>query len=118
MRERAQKMQLLEKLLKEAGIKLMSVATDISGVSGRPMLEALIAVQPDPAALAELSTRRLRSKITGADRGPYRPVQRTSYVPGPECTGPDRPALRGRGQAHEFQNLVAHGKRDLLTQAT
>jgi len=39
------------------------VATDISGVSGRAMLEALIAGQRDPAALADLAKRRLRSKI-------------------------------------------------------
>jgi|NGEPerStandDraft_6_1074524.scaffolds.fasta_scaffold34577_1 hypothetical protein len=42
--------------LEDAGIKLTSVATDISGPSGRPMLEALIAGQRDPAALAELAS--------------------------------------------------------------
>ena len=39
------------------------VATDILGVSGRAMLEALIAGYRDPVALAELAKRRLRSKI-------------------------------------------------------
>ena len=33
------------------------------GVSGRAMLEALIAGQHDPAVLADLAKRRLRSKI-------------------------------------------------------
>src|SRR4051794_40632545 len=47
----------------DAGIKLSAVATDISGVSGRAMLEALIAGQRDPAVLAELAKRRLRHKI-------------------------------------------------------
>jgi transposase len=63
VRERAREIQRLEKLLEDAGIKLSSVATDITGVSGRAMLEALIAGQRDPTELAELAKRRLRSKI-------------------------------------------------------
>jgi len=55
--------QRLEKLLEDAGIKLSSVASDIMGVSGRLILEALIAGQRDPADLADLAKRRLRSKI-------------------------------------------------------
>ena len=47
-RERGREVQRLEKLLEDAGIKLSSVATDILGVSGRAMLEALIAGQPRP----------------------------------------------------------------------
>jgi len=49
--------------LREAGLKLSSVATDITGVSGRAMLEALVAGQRDPQVLANLALRRLRSKI-------------------------------------------------------
>jgi len=62
-RERSREAQRLEKLLEDAGIKLSSVACDILGVSGRLMLEALIAGDRDPAALADLAKRRLRSKI-------------------------------------------------------
>lgn len=62
-RERTREVQRLEKLLEDAGIKLSSVACDITGVSGRAMLEALIAGQRDPAALADLARRRMRSKI-------------------------------------------------------
>lgn len=62
-RARAREIQRLEKLLEDAGIKLSSVASDISGVSGRLMLDALIAGERDPAVLAELAKRRLRSKI-------------------------------------------------------
>jgi transposase len=62
-RERARETQRLEKLLEDAGIKLSSVASDILGVSGRAMLEAMIAGQSDPAELADLAKRRLRSKI-------------------------------------------------------
>jgi len=63
VRERAKEIQRLEKLLEDAGIKVSSVATDISGVSGRAMLDALIAGQRDPVVLADLAKRRLRSKI-------------------------------------------------------
>ena len=63
VRERAKEIQRLEKLLEDAGIKLSSVATDISGVSGRAMLDALIAGQQDPVVLADLAKRKLRSKI-------------------------------------------------------
>jgi transposase len=63
VRARAKEIQRLEKLLEDAGIKLSSVATDISGVSGRAMLEALIDGQRDPGLLADLAKRRLRSKI-------------------------------------------------------
>jgi transposase len=63
VRERAREVQRLEKLLEDTGIKLSSVASDITGISGRAMLEALIAGEHDPAVLADLAKRRLRSKI-------------------------------------------------------
>ena len=63
VRERGREVQRLEKLLEDAGIKLSSVATDITGVSGRLMLQALIDGERDPAVLADLAKRRLRSKI-------------------------------------------------------
>ena len=62
-RERAREAQRLEKLLEDSGIKLSAVASDILGVSGRAMLEALIAGDRDPATLADLAKRRLRNKI-------------------------------------------------------
>jgi transposase len=62
-RDRAREIQRLEKLLEDSGVKLSSVASDITGVSGRAMLEALIEGERDPVALAELAKRRLRSKI-------------------------------------------------------
>lgn len=62
-RERTREIQRLEKLLEDACIKLSSVASDITGVSGRLMLKALIEGQEDPAVLAELAQRRMRSKI-------------------------------------------------------
>ncbi len=62
-RERGREVQRLEKLLEDAGIKLSSVASEITGVSGRLMLAAMIDGQRDPAVLADLAKRRLRSKI-------------------------------------------------------
>ena len=62
-RERSREVLRLEKLLEDAGIKLSSVATDITGVSGRAMLEALIAGQTDPTVIADLAKRTLRRKI-------------------------------------------------------
>jgi len=44
----------LEKLL-EAGIELSSVACDITGISGRAMLEALIAGQRDTRSWCDYS---------------------------------------------------------------
>jgi transposase len=45
------------------GPELSSVATDIIGVSGRAMLEALVAGTHDPAVLAGLAKGRLRTKL-------------------------------------------------------
>lgn len=52
-----------QKILEDAGIKLDSVASDIFGVSGRAMLNALINGERDPEVLAELSKGVLRKKI-------------------------------------------------------
>jgi transposase len=60
---RTKEIRRLETLLEDAGIKLSSVACEITGVSGREMLEALIAGQRDPAVLADLAKRQLRKKI-------------------------------------------------------
>ena len=62
--ERSRHVQRLEKLLEDALIKLSTVATDIMGVSGRAMIEALIAGRRDPKALAELARGRMRVKRT------------------------------------------------------
>jgi len=46
-----------------ANIKLGSVASDVLGMSGRKMIEALIAGEKDVTVLAELAQRKLRGKI-------------------------------------------------------
>jgi transposase len=60
--DRGRQAQRLEKLLEDALIKLSSVASNILGVSGRAMLEALIAGERDPEVLAGLARGRLRLK--------------------------------------------------------
>lgn len=62
---RTREVQRLEKLLESSGIKLSSVASDITGVSGRLMLQALIDSRgtADPQVVADLAQRRMRSKI-------------------------------------------------------
>ncbi len=61
--ERTREVQRLHKLLEDAGIKLGMVASDVLGVSGRAMLEALVAGTTDPAVLAGLARGRLRAKL-------------------------------------------------------
>jgi len=51
----------IQKTLEDANIKLDSVITDIIGVSGRKMIEALIAGERDPAKLASFADRRLKA---------------------------------------------------------
>lgn len=60
--ERSRNKQRLEKLLEDALIKLSSVATDLLGVSARAMIEALIAGERDPEALADLARGKLTAK--------------------------------------------------------
>lgn len=74
--ERQREATRLHKQLEDTGIKLDCVATDILGVSGRAMLEALVAGTRDPEALAELARGRLRAKIpalTEALEGRFEP---------------------------------------------
>ena len=53
-RMRGQEVQRLEKLLESAAIKLSSVISDLNGLSGRRMLQALIDGERDPQVLAQL----------------------------------------------------------------
>ena len=57
--------QRLTTVLEDAGIKIDSVASDLLGVSGRAMMEALIAGERNPGRLAELAKGVLRRKIEG-----------------------------------------------------
>jgi transposase len=63
VRQRADECNRIQKLLETCNIKLASVATDILGVSGLQMLQALAAGTEDATALAEMAQGRLRAKI-------------------------------------------------------
>ncbi len=60
--EHTREVNRIHKLLEDMNIKLAAVATDILGVSGRAMLEAIAAGETDPQVLAGLAKRRLRRK--------------------------------------------------------
>jgi transposase len=62
VRERANLINRVHKVLESVNIKLASVATDVMGVSGRAMLAAIIEGQATPSVMAELSKGRMRGK--------------------------------------------------------
>jgi transposase len=63
IQERSREANRLHKALEDTGIKLDCVASDILGVSGRLMLDALVAGTTDPDVLADLARGRLRAKL-------------------------------------------------------
>ena len=72
VREQAAHVQRLQKTLEDANLKLASVLTDITGLSGRAILEALVAGERDPDRLLALvhprvkaEPARLRAALTG-----------------------------------------------------
>jgi hypothetical protein len=104
--------QRVEKLLEDAQIKLSVVASDIFGVSGRAMLDALVAGERDPRrwpswlggacaasavswwrrSPATLATSRLPA---GRDAWADRPDQRRHRCGGGPHRHPDRPFRQG-----------------------
>ena len=95
VRERVGHVQRLQRTLEDANIKLDSAISDVTGVSGRAMIQALIDGESDPARLAELAHRRLRAA--------------------PETL---REALRGRVTRHHRFLLALHlNQIDVLDEA-
>jgi transposase len=98
--ERSREKLRLLKVLEAAGIKLDNVASDTFGVSGRLMLNALVAGERDPVVLAGLARGVLRNKSEDL-----------------------RLALVGRFTAHHGQMVALHLERidhldQMLTQVT
>jgi transposase len=94
-REKAAHVQRIDKLLQAANLKLGSVLTDILGVGGRAVLDALAAGESDPERLAGHIRTRIRAS-------------RTAVVD----------ALRGRLSAHQRLLLRLHlGQIDALDAA-
>ena len=63
IRERAAEVNRVQTVLEGANIKLAAVASDLTGVSGRAMLAALLDGHMDAAAMAQLAQGKLRAKI-------------------------------------------------------
>ena len=63
IRDRTREIQRLEKFLEGSGIKLSAVVSDLTGISSRAMLDALIAGERSPDVLASLAKGSLRRKI-------------------------------------------------------
>jgi transposase len=61
--ERSSVISRIEKTLEDPNLKLGVVASDVVGVSGRAMLNAIVKGKTDPAKLAELAKGTLRNKI-------------------------------------------------------
>lgn len=61
VRERGQHVQRIQKTLEDANIKLSSVVTDITGKSGRAILDALANGETDPDKLTALVTTRIKA---------------------------------------------------------
>ena len=70
--------QRCEKLLEDAHLKLSSVISDIHGVSGRAMLEAIIAGERDPKTLAQLARGRCAARSASWKRPWTAPSSPTS----------------------------------------
>src|SRR4051812_34210367 len=95
VREQSGHVQRLQKTLEDANLKLASVLTDIMGLSGRAILEALIAGETDPDKLLALVHRRVEAE----------PAQL-------------RAALSGRvGNSHRFLLRLHLGQYDALAKA-
>jgi len=95
VRERAQHVLRIQKTLEDANLKIASVVSDITGTSGRAILEALIAGETRPEALLAVTTGRLKAN-------------RKSLIE----------ALRGRVHAsHRFLLKLHLGQFDALTEA-
>jgi transposase len=68
IRDRARVVNRVQKQLEGMNIKLASVATDVMGVSGRAMLDAIIADSMTPLEMAELARGRLRNKMAELEK--------------------------------------------------
>ena len=81
--DRVRAVNRLQKTLEDANLKLASVVADVTGVSARAILDALLAGQTDPQVLAALAKGKLRKKteqLQKALAGTLRPHHRILVV--------------------------------------
>jgi len=79
VREVAQHTLRIQKVLEDANLKLTSVLSDVLGMSGRAMIEAIIRGETNPDRLADLSRGRLkasRAAVRAALQGRVTPHHR------------------------------------------
>jgi transposase len=79
VRERVQHVQRIQKTLEDANLKIASVVSDVTGISGRAILQALIDGKTNPKELLAETTGRLRAApatLLEALRGRIRPPHR------------------------------------------
>ena len=75
--DQARHQNRVEKILEDALLKISVVISDLFGASGRRFLDALVAGERSPAALAALGDRRLRAtrqQLAGALTGRFRDI--------------------------------------------
>src|SRR5215472_14834972 len=73
----------IQKVLEEANVKLGSVATDVLGVSGRLILNRLVAGEQDATKLADLAVGRATQEARSTGASPQRKSQRPSPADAP-----------------------------------
>lgn len=61
VRERSRHTQRIQKILEDANLKLTETIADIHGLTGRAILEAIVAGETDPTRLASLTHGRLKA---------------------------------------------------------
>ena len=86
IRERAAEINRVHKTLEGANIKLGSVASEVFGVSGQRMVQALVAGTTDAAQLADLAKGKLRDKLPQLERALA--GRATSALPARPAAGP------------------------------
>jgi hypothetical protein len=87
IRDRVTAVNRVHKLLEGANIKLGNVVSDVLGVSGRAMLDALVAGERDPTRLASLARGSLTSWVKSQDTDDDQSTQLT-------CPQSDHPLKR------------------------
>ena len=80
IQERTREVQRLQKVLEDAGIKLGTVASDVLGVSGRAMLDALVVGNPRPGGAGRAGQGSPAGQAAGAAGGVGGPLPHPSRV--------------------------------------
>jgi transposase len=91
VRERADEVNRLQKVLEGANIKLASVAPDIMGASGRAMVAGLIAGTTEGAVLADLARGRMPKQADSSPAGSARSLRPSPALSGGPAVGAYRP---------------------------